>query len=116
MPYIAAFLVALLIVGGTEWSTDEDMVTMLTIIVASAALACLKPRLFALSGLAVGLVVPAIAVFSQLTGMHPAYETSAQAASHGPRYAASLLVLLVPAFAGAFVGRLAVLNARTVRP
>ena len=116
MPYFFALLLAAAIVGATEWSTDEDTVTMLTIIVTSAALGCLRPRFFALSGLAVGLVVPAIAAFSQLTGMHPSYETAAQAAAHGPRYAASLLVLVVPALGGAFIGRLAVLNARTVRP
>jgi hypothetical protein len=115
MPYAAALLVALAIVAGAEWSTDEDMFTMLTIIVASASLGWLRPRQFALSGIAVGLVVPAIAVASQLTDVHPAYETATEAASHGARYAASLLLLVVPACVAAFVGRLAGSRVRTVR-
>jgi hypothetical protein len=115
MPYLAALLVALVIVAGTEWSTDEDIFTMLIIILASASLGWLRPRLFALSALAVGLVVPAIAVFSQLTGLHPEYETAIEAASHGAHYVASLLVLVIPAFLAAFAGRLGATRTRTVR-
>lgn len=115
MPYAPALFIALLAVGFTEWSTDEDMVTMLTLVVTSALLAWWKPRRFVLSGLALGLVVPAIAVFSQITGIHPRYESAAEAASHGPRYAASLLILIVPALVAAFVGRFVANNMRVAR-
>src|SRR5438309_655176 len=107
MPYVPALLFAAAVLGATEWSTDEDIVTMFTLIVASASLGWLRPRLFVASGLALGLVVPVIAVFSQWTGVHPAYESAVEAAKHGPGYAASLLILIAPALIGAFVGRLA---------
>ena len=115
MTYAAALIAALAIVGGTEWSTDEDLITMLTLIVASTALGCIRPRLFAVSGVLVGLVVPAIALFCQLAGVHPAYESAAEAASHGLRYEASLLILVVPALVGAFIGRLAATSAQALQ-
>jgi hypothetical protein len=105
MPYFAALLFAIALVGGTEWSTDEDTVTMLVLLLASGSLGWFRPRMFAVSGIAVGLVVPAIAVFSQSTGAHPRYETVRQAAAHSPSYAASLLILIAPALVAAFVGR-----------
>lgn len=115
MRYAAALIAALVMVAGVEWSTDEDLITMFTLIIASTALGCLRPRLFAVSGLLVGLVVPAVAVFSQIAGVRPAYESAAEAASHGVRYEASLLILVLPALVGAFIGRLAVNNARALQ-
>ena len=113
MTYAAALLVGMAIVGGSEWSTDEASFAMMTLIIAGAALGWLRPRLFALSGAAVGLVVPAIALACWLTGARPAYESATEAASHGPRYVASLLTLVIPALIGAGVGKLA---ARLVLP
>jgi hypothetical protein len=105
MPYLAALLFATALVGGTEWFTDEDLLTMSVILLASGYLGWFMPKLFAVSGLAVGLVVPTIAVFSQLSGVHPAYESTLQAAAHGPSYAAGLFMLIGPALIAAFVGR-----------
>lgn len=79
--------------------------TMLVLLVASGSLGWLRPKLFGVSGLAVGLVVPAIAVFSQLIRVHPGYETAHEATAHGPAYAAGLLILIAPALIAAFVGR-----------
>ena len=50
-----------------ECSTDEDMVTMLTIMAAGGLLGFLFRRRFLLSGVLVGLVVPTVALFSQST-------------------------------------------------
>jgi hypothetical protein len=105
LPYFAALLFGIGLVAGAEWLTDEDMVTMMVLLLASGSLGWFMPRLFAISGVAVGLVVPGIAVFSQSTGLHPGYETARQAAAHGPSYAASLLILIGPALLAAFFGR-----------
>ena len=104
MRYVFTLVPALAVVAFVEWSTDEDMMTMLIICVASCALGVLFPRMLLLSGLLIGLVVPAIAVVSQATAWHPGYETAAQAARHHLGYAVSLTVLIVPAIIAAALG------------
>jgi hypothetical protein len=105
MRYALVLLTVLAAVAFMECSTDEDMVTMPTILAAGGLLGFLFRRHFLLSGVLVGLVVPTVALFSQKTGWHPAYETASVAASHGPRYAASLLILVIPAIIAAAIGR-----------
>jgi len=105
--YAAALLLAMAIVAGCEWSTDEPIITMGVLILTSASMGWFRPKKFLVSGVDLGLVVPAIAVFSWLTGVRPGYEGAAEAASHRLAYAASLLVLLVPALIAAALGKLA---------
>jgi hypothetical protein len=104
MRYSLFLTSALATVVLVECSTDEDVVTMLTILVAGGILGSVGPHRWLLSGVLVGLVVPAVAAFSQVTGWHPSYEAASAAAKHGPRYAASLLVLVVPALIAAATG------------
>ena len=107
MFYAAALLLAVAIVAGFEWSTDEAIVTMGVLILASAAMGWFRPSRFLVSGVALGLVVSAIATMCWLTGVRPGYESAVEAASHRGVYAASLLVLQVPALVAAALGRLA---------
>jgi hypothetical protein len=105
MRYLAMLIWVLAAVAATEWSTDEVTITMLVILVSGGLMGWLFPRRFLLSGVAIGMVVPAIAIFSQASGWHPGYETSAETARHGAQYAASLLILIVPALIAALCGR-----------
>ena len=69
-------------------------------------MAASKPtRKARISGVGIGVVVAAVAIVSQLSGRYPAYESPAEAATHGASYAASLLILVVPASIAAFCGR-----------
>lgn len=104
MRYVVILILALAIVAFVECSTDEDMMTMLIICVTSGVIGFLFPRMFLLSGLSIGLVVPAIAVISQATAWHPGYETAAAAARHHIEYAVSLTVLIAPAIIAAALG------------
>lgn len=104
MRYALVLITVLAAVAFMECSTNEDMVTMLTILAAGGLLGFLFRRRFLLSGVLVGLVVPTMAVFSQSTGWHPAYETASVAARHGPQYAVSLFILVIPAVIAAALG------------
>jgi hypothetical protein len=63
--------------------------------------------LFWLSGIAIGLVVPALALLTPVAGIRPIYETTSQAAAaHGANYVVSLVVLVLPAILLAWLGSL----------
>jgi hypothetical protein len=102
--YIAALGCAALAIGTFEWRTDEDVVTLAVLVTASCALGALRPRLFWLSGLALGSVVAILNLFTVLTGIRPIYESAAEAKSHGAGYDVSLAVLIAPALAAAAIG------------
>jgi hypothetical protein len=102
--YLLALGCAVLAVGTFEWRTDEDAVTLAVLVTASCALGALRPRLFWLSGLAVGSVVAILNQLTELTGLRPIYESAAEAKAHGAAYGISLAVLIVPALAASAMG------------
>ena len=104
--YPVAVAGCVIAVATTEWRTDEDMVTLVVLVASGLILGWLQPRLFALSGVLLGLIVPLINLLTLMSGLRPAYETPGQAASHGLVYVISLLILIIPAMAGALLGRL----------
>lgn len=107
MSYLAGLFLSLAIVANMEWRTDEDLITMAAIVVSSAVLGSLWPRRFLLSGLLLGLVVPAVNVFTLVTGVRPQYETDAKANGHTALFVVSLAVLVLPAIVAACIGRIA---------
>jgi hypothetical protein len=102
--YQVALSFAVLAVGTCEWRTDEPTVTLAVLAALSGGLGALRPRLFWLSGLAVGSVVAILNLFTVLTGIRPGYEPLFEAKSHGAAYDVSLAVLVVPALVAAAIG------------
>lgn len=102
--YGLALAAAVAVLAALEWRTDEDLVTLMVLAATSFAMGALRPRLFWLSALVLGGVVPALNVFTTLTGLRPIYETAAQAAAHGVAYGLSLGVLVIPALVAAALG------------
>jgi hypothetical protein len=112
MGYAIALLAAAGVVGGFEWRTDEDLVTLAVLVAASFALGFFRPRRFWISGIIVGLVVPALGLLTLVTGVRPVYETASQAAAHGANYVLSLILLALPALLLAWLGSLVGARAR----
>jgi hypothetical protein len=104
--YAIALLAAVAALAGFEWRTDEEIITLAVLIASSFALGAFRPRLFWLSGIAIGLVVPALALLTLVAGIRPIYETASQAAAHGTNYVLSLIVLVLPAILLAWLGSL----------
>jgi hypothetical protein len=102
--YLMALAGAGLAVGTFEWRTDEAMVTLAVLVMASGGLGALRPRLFWASALVLGSVVAILNLFTTLTGLRPIYESAAEAKAHGAAYGISLAVLIVPALAAAAIG------------
>jgi len=106
--FLAALLLAMALVGLFNWRTDESGIVMGLLILGSGAVGALRPKAAWLTGLLVGLVVPAQDLFTWATGLHPIWARGIELARRGPDF--SLLVLVVPsmvaALAGALVSRL----------
>jgi hypothetical protein len=107
MAYLACLVLGVAVVALCEWRTDEDLITLGVLAVASFAAGAVRPSLFWLSGLVLGLVVPGLNLLTTLTGWRPVYETAAQAGAHGVGYALSLMILVLPALVFAGLGALA---------
>lgn len=104
--YFALLFLGVAIVAFFEWRTDEDTLTMLALLVSSLALGAYRPRQFIVSGIILGSSITLISLFSLLTGLHPIYDAGSQGHSRGFFDAATMLVLIVPALAASFLGRL----------
>ncbi len=105
MVYVGTLLISLLFSASLEWHTNEDLVIMVVLVFAGAFIGWLCPRLFFLSGLLVGLVVPVLNMLSLTTGVHPSYEGEFEATGHGIIRVLSLSVLVIPAVMASFAGR-----------
>lgn len=104
--YRIALLIGCGLVAMSEWRTDEDIITMTTLLAASFILGFYRPRLFILSAICVGSVVALFSMFSLLTGYQPVYRAGADQGGGSLAGAASMLVLIGAALPAAWLGRL----------
>jgi hypothetical protein len=104
--YLMALLIGCGLVAMSEWRTDEDIITMTTLLAASFILGFYKLRLFVLSAICVGSVVAMVSVLSLLTGYQPVYQAGAGQDEGSLADAASMLVLIGAALPAAWLGGL----------
>jgi hypothetical protein len=104
--YLLALLIGCGLVAMSEWRTDEDIITMTTLLVASFILGFYRPRLFILSAICVGSVVAMVSLLSLLTGYQPVYQAGAGQGGGSLTDAASMLVLIGAALPAAWLGGL----------
>ena len=102
--FAAAMLLAMGLVGLFNWRSDESGIVMGLLVLGSGAVGALRPKATWLTGLLVGLVVPAQSLFTWATGLHPIWERGIELARRGPDF--SLFVLVVPAMVAALAGGL----------
>lgn len=104
--YLMALLIGCGSVAMSEWRTDEDIITMTTLLAASFILGFYRPRLFVLSAICVGSVVALVSLFSLLTGYQPVYRAGADQVGGSLADAASMLVLIGATLPAAWLGGL----------
>ena len=109
--YLLALPLAILAMVVYQWSADESLRTLAVLGGLGLGLGFVKPRLFLVSGLAVGAVVAAVNGFEALSGVRPAYEIHAHSFVHSLRW----LVLIAPTLAAALMGRQAGLWLQTFK-
>ena len=84
-----------------QWSADESLITVMVLGLLGGTLGLVRPRLFLVSGLALGPVVAAVNGFETLSGVRPAYEAYNHSWAHDFRW----LVLILPALVSSALGR-----------
>lgn len=104
--YMIALLISCGLVAISEWRTDEDIITITTLLAASFILGFYRPRLFVLSAICVGSVVTMVSLLSLLTGYQPVYQAGAGQGGGSLTDAASMLVLMGAALPAAWLGGL----------
>ena len=103
--YPAALLVGVMLMSAYQWSADESLRTVAVLTIIGAALGVLQPRRALVSGGAVGLVVAAVNGFETITGVRPAYETTAHSLLHDARWTILIAPALIASVVGGFAGR-----------
>lgn len=83
-----------------EWRTDEETITLAVIVASAAVCGFVRPRLFWVAGIVLGVAVAAADVTMGLTGWLPRY--AAKPPTLGGSI--SLVVLAVPSLIGAAIG------------
>lgn len=104
--YMIALLIGCCLVAISEWRTDEDIITMTTLLLVSSVLGFFRPKLFILSAICVGSVVAMVSLFSLLTGYQPVYQAGADQIGGSLGDAASMLVLIGASLPAAWLGGL----------
>lgn len=103
--YFVFLLLGMAVVAVFEWRTDEDILTMLALLIGSAALGAYRPSRFALSGIIMGSTITLVGLFSLTTGLQPVYGGAPQGHQGSVLGAMSMLVLTLPALLASFVGQ-----------
>jgi hypothetical protein len=99
--YPMALLAGVTLMTAYQWSADESLKTVGILALIGLALGVLQPRRSMISGAAIGVVVALVNGFETITGLRPAYETTAHTILHDVRWA----VFIIPALGASLIGR-----------
>ena len=98
--YVAALLFGVAAMTFDQWTEDEGLGTCVVLGLIAFLLGLVRPKRFAVSGVAVGAVVAGVHVLGALGGVRPPYETRAHSLVDGLLW----LVFVIPAVLAAAAG------------